>query len=252
MSFITIAVQCHNFQKRLCWMLSSLAEQTRRDLVTVDVAHMPNNGGPRTEEVIELFREQLSVKSSIWTHFPDFQKRGLIRNRQLTECQTEWLLFSDCDMVYHPEYFERLKEELGRNHSQANYLLSAGRLSNPQERSNALVDLAVSKRAVKVLDAFAKANTLPKIAKRNVGAGYSQIISLHFAPHGGYYVHPTENPDWAWDARYSNPKSDVRFRRRIHELGAPRQKLPGWFSENLIHLNHRRDCEFGRHLEEQR
>jgi hypothetical protein len=36
------------------------------------------------------------------------------------------------------------------------------------------------------------------------------------------------------------------------ELGGPRRMLPAWFTDNLIHLNHRRDKEFGRHLEEQR
>lgn len=252
MSFITIAVQCHNFQKRLCWMLSSLSEQTRSDLVLVDIAHLEDNGAPRTEDVLSSFASRLAIKDSIWTDYSRFQKRGLVRNRQLTECSTEWLLFADCDMVYHPDYFERLSGELTERHAEARYLISSGRMSNPKEAANQLVDANPLAHSHYVQGAFGLADKLPKIKRRNVGAGFSQLINSKHAPHGGVYIRPEENKDWAWDKRHQKAKSDIQFRHRIHRQGGTRKRLSTWFTEGLIHLNHNRDNEFGHHLEEQR
>jgi hypothetical protein len=252
---ITIAAQCHNFQRRFGWMLSSLVEQTKPGLVLVDVAHMPNNGQPSTESLVKFFSDKLNVKSSLWEDFDRFQFRGLVRNRQLQECETEWLLFADCDMVYHQEYFERLTEELERNHKQATYMLSSGRVSNPKEQANEMVNEVSEKTdfiQMAVKHAFEMADRLPKIPRGNVGAGFCQLINKNHAPHGGYYVKPTENRDWSWKRRGSNPKSDMQFRRRLSAAGGPRQALPAWFSDNAIHLNHDRDPEAGKHLEHQR
>ena len=245
---ITIAVQCHNFQRRLCWMLSSLVEQTKPKSFLVDVAHMPLNGKPTTEDLVSLFSDRLHIKSSNWDDFNRFQLRGLVRNRQLQECETEWLLFADCDMVYHPEYFERLVNELEAKHPRATYMLSSGRVSNPKEQTNAMVDGDIYDRPIGM--AFGRAHMLPKIERRNVGAGFCQLINKVHAPHDGYYVKPKDNRDWGWH-KSSNPRSDMQFRRRLN-AGGPRQALPPWFSENAIHLNHDRDLDFQKHLETQR
>ena len=252
MSFITVAVQCHNYQRRFCWMLSSLCAQTKSDLLIVDVAHLANNGLPRTEDVIASFASRLKVKISLWTDYSQFQKRGLVRNRQLSECSTEWLLFADCDMVYHPQYFERLAADLTHLHAGARYMLSSGRISNPKEAAIKLVDSVSLERNHSVHDAFGLADKLPKIKRNNVGAGFSQIINVREAPHEGYYVPPEENRDWTWEKRHQKTKSDAQFRRRIARAGGPRQRLPRWYTDGLIHLNHHRDKEFGRHLADQR
>lgn len=248
---ITIALQCHNFQRRFCWMLSSLAQQTRKESIEIDVACMPGNGRPSTEKLAEHFEGRLRIRLSVWDSVERFQFRGLIRNRQMQECTTEWLMFADCDMVYHPEYFERLLETLERDHTNAKYMVSSGRTSNPKELSNELVSMFVQDEPVTVIDSFAKADALPKIRRGNVGAGFCQIINMDHAPHGGYYVKPGENADWSW-AKGSNPRSDRQFRHRIAEQSGKRRGLPIWFSNTAIHLNHDRDPEAGRHLEDQR
>jgi glycosyltransferase involved in cell wall biosynthesis len=250
MSFITIAVQCHNFQKRLCWMLSSLVEQTNSDLILLDIAHVAGNGSPSTETIIDMFRQKLSIKSSVWSDYGSFKKRGLTRNRQLQECKTEWLLFSDCDMIYHPQYFVRLKEVIEENHPCASYLLSAGRYSTSVFPAINIVNTV--QYPIPISNAFEAINALPKIRRSNVGAGFSQLVNVRHAPHEGFYVDPKKNRDWDWESRYTKAKSDMQFRRRIARRGGPRQSLPTWFTENLIHLNHYRDKEFGRHLEDQR
>jgi len=233
-------------------MLSSLSAQTCPDLVHVDVAFMPNNGNPTTESVIELFKDKISLSQSLFDDYSIFQRRGLVRNHQLLGCKTEWLLFSDCDMVYHPEYLARLKAELSANHANASYLISSGRLSNPKEVATRLVDTAVGIEPIIIKDAFKQAQQLPNKRKRNAGGGFSQLINVKFAPHGSYYVDPEQNRDWTWDNRYQKARSDVQFRKRIGRIAGPRQRLPKWFSFGLIHLNHNRDKEFKYHLEEQR
>jgi hypothetical protein len=249
---ITIAVQCHNFQRRFCWMLSSLAQQTHPELIAVDVAHIPKNGKPSTEEVCGIFENRFRVRRSEWEDFESFQYRGVIRNQQLQECETEWLMFGDCDMIYSPNYFERLIAELHQKHRKATYMVSSGRTSNPKDEMTLLVNREVQDRAREVHKAFDLADSLPKREMRNVGAGFCQLINTFTCPHGGYYVDPGANRDWAWGKRGSNPKSDMQFRRRISKAGGPRQNLPHWFGENAIHLNHDRDPDVGRHLEHQR
>lgn len=249
---ITIAVQCHNFQKRLCWMLSSLAQQTQPDLVMVDVAHIAGNGNPTTESVCDLFRPYVAIKQSLWTDYQRFGMRGYVRTRQLQKCTTEWILFSDADMVYGPEYFERLAEEL-KNHSNARYLIASGRRTCDIEPANQLVDSCVKDSPAIVPDAFAKA--LP-ISWRRIkgprGVGNSQIANVKHGAHGGVYVPDDANPDKGWHtSRGQDTRSDLRFRGRMC-AGGPRFNLPEWFSANIMHLNHNRDKQAGKHIEEQR
>lgn len=249
---ITIAIQCHNFQRRLCWMLSSLAQQTRPDRVRVRIDHMAGNGKPTTEALLERFASSISIEAHAWRDIDIFQYRGIVRNHQMAACSTEWIMFGDCDMVYHPEYFESLMHILSEDHAKATYMISSGRTSNPKELTNILVDSSLAVIGQEVQESFAKANILPKIRKGNVGAGFSQIVNIKHAAHGGYYVKASENRDWNWSQRGSNPKSDMQFRKRLSRLGGPRLPLPEWYSENAIHLNHNRDPEAGRHIEEQR
>jgi hypothetical protein len=252
MTRITLALQCHNFQRRFAWMLSSLADQTRRDLVTVDVAHMPRNGNPTTEWLVRKFRRQLDIRSHVYPSKDRFQYRGVVRNDQLQECATEWLMFADCDMVYHPEYFEKLSALLEKEHKDAAYMLSSGRISqHGKQESDALVSWSFKDGKVwKVERTWEQADKMGKRRMPNVGAGFCQLINVKHCPHGGYYIKAEQNPDWNW-GKGSNPKSDVHFRRRV-SAGHPRRNLPRWFTWKAIHLNHDRDPEAGKHLEHQR
>ena len=64
---LEIALQCHNYQRRLCWQLSSFLQQDG-DIpeITVNIASLKNNGSPSTEEVIECFRDNhLNIKHTV-------------------------------------------------------------------------------------------------------------------------------------------------------------------------------------------
>ena len=99
---IEICVSCTYYQKRLCWMMSSILQQKGNVLnIIFNVAYPKNNGNPRTEDVCNFFREQgLNVKETIYPNEKSIQFRGLVRNRQLAEMNADWVLMSDSDMVY--------------------------------------------------------------------------------------------------------------------------------------------------------
>lgn len=253
MNTVTLAVQCHRFQRRLCWVVSSLLGQTSRSLVRLDVAYMPGDGDPSTERVLDAAAEWgLHVKRSPWTDLEAFSKRGDVRTRQLRECSTPWILFTDADMVYHPEYFERLVQVLQSEHNGASYLISGGRLSTDLDKANALVAEHDYRAGLKVNAPFQRAL---EVAQRRIrapgGYGNSQIVHAQHGAHRGCYVVPGRNPDWGWGPRGQNTRSDVKFRRRMR-VGGPLHPLPEWFSSAVVHLNHSRDKDAGTHVTEQR
>lgn len=257
---ITIAVQCYDFEIRLAWMLSSLLAQTEPGLVIVDIAHVRENGKPTVERVVENLstdwpEPKLKIKRTIWEDFEEFQLRGITRTKQLQECETEWIMFADCDMVYHECYFDELLRWLGANAKGASCMFSSGRISLPKQLVNEMVNGSPAQIGSFVPNAFAKADALaPKKEMRNVGAGFCQIVNAKHCPHGGYYVLPDGNRDVKWDRSRSKPKSDMQFRKRVAAAlpGNERRKLPQWFTDNAIHLNHNRDEDIGVNTREQR
>lgn len=230
-------------------MLSSLVNQTNPKLVKVDVAFVPHEGNPTTEQTISTFESRVAIRASEWTEFERFQLRGFVRNRQLKECDTEWLMFGDCDMVYHPSYFDLLSKLLATEHKEATYMLSSGRISNPKEMTTTMVN---STAPGIYPFAWEQADALPKRKMSNVGAGFCQLINYRTAPHEGYYVPDDHCKDWAWNKGGWNTKSDMQFRKRIAAKGGPRRALPKWFTWNAIHLNHNRDPDIKGHIVEQR
>ena len=258
---IRVAIQCHNFQHRLAWMLSSLQQQTIRNEILVDIGYMPNNGNPTTEELIRLHAGAIGtlwIFPRPYTDINRFQYRGYVRNDQIATTDTEWLLFADTDHVYHPEYFERLLEYLNEGHVDSPNFFSAGRHSCPVEDADALVaQLHTETDGYKKIipNAWDRANAgLPeKIKKSNPGAGHSQLINMKHCPHDDYYVKEGKSRDGAWlgDGLGQKANSDRQFRGRVKEK-IDHIKLPRWFTDNVQHLNHLRDSENGGHTEAQR
>ena len=244
---ITFCIQCHNFERRLCWMLSSLVEQTVKDFA-IDVAFIARTSRLNARAVVEFFQAQgLEIVAREYTDFQYFERRGLTRNDQLRQCSTPWIWFCDSDHVYHPHYIERILPELEK-HSDEDKILTAGRMSTPPTQTSQLVDAAIVSDPVCIDNTFQQADHLePKARRRACGAGHTQIVRSD-GDHNRIYVDESRCRDWPWSTRFQKAKSDIQFRRRCG--GAI--KLPAWFTLNQIHLNHPRDNEVGRHLEDQR
>jgi hypothetical protein len=230
-------------------MISSLVDQKDSPPITFTIAEFEGEKIP-SSEILKAFSIPDHLTLKFVTYSADkkrqFQHRGFVRNDQLAACETPWLLYSDSDMVYHPDYFRKLAEELTENHPTAPYMLTAGRQSNQKEQANALVDAYEYPEYIE--GSWDQANSLDLHGKSNIGAGFFQLINVEHAPHGGLYVDPNRNRDKAMMDKGSNTKSDMQFRRRIGE----KRKLPHWFSRHQIHLNHMRDPDVGRNIKELR
>ena len=250
---ITVAMYCHNFQRRLCWDLSSILQRTGDVPVYVRVAHLTGSGSPTTEATASPFVRAGMPLARFWWNPADaeeFQHRGLTRTsilRMSVELGSEWLLFTDCDMVYHPEYWTRLAAELEKR-PEFPGILVAGRMSQDDPApASELVD-SLEYPCI-VPDAWERAKHLRHVRRSAVGAGYFQLINVRHCPHGGYYSAKPEDHPWQ-SGKYWRTKSDHRFRRRIGNV----ERLPLWFTRNAVHLSHVRDNQTAdkRHTEEQR
>ena len=245
---ITLAVQCMHFERRLCWLLSSMVEQTCRDFV-VRIDYVYGHGSPPCLKIAHYFREKgvaVDDVAYIGDQYDRFQQRGYVRNDQLWGCNTPWIWFADCDHVYHPEYVERLLAEL-KHHEDETRLLTAGRISTywgvdpfPFPDAEPVYHRDAFKHAQAVLDTHLGGA---------VGAGHTQIVKVANLP-DRVYVPEGKSNDHKWSERGTKAASDIQFRKKV----GGRVKLPRWFTYNQIHLNHRRDAKEGggRHLTEQR
>ena len=245
---ITMAIQCMHFERRLCWMLASLLEQTKRDELIVDAAFMEGSGcKPEAKEVVQFFHcKGLDMIPHGCTNYGLFQQRGRTRNVQLNACPTEWIWFADADHVYHPMYVENLMAELEK-HKAETRLLTAGRMSTqPPGRSpfefNA--DVPVYHQA-----AWQWCSNCNVKRMGAPGAGHTQIVRCDNLP-DREYVPDDKCKDHHWDEKHTKARSDQQFR---HKVGG-KVGLPKWFTYNQIHLNHPRDKDegMGRHLTVQR
>ena len=243
---ITLALYCHNFQKRLCWMLSSLLDQTVKPRVVVSC--MQDNGTPKTEDVVGLFRDQLGMDIELdpYNDITVFEQRGIVRNNQLESCKTEWLLFADCDMVYHPAFFESLYGRLDEFPHDA--VICSGRKSCHDvaiQDIDKLVNENVKTKPVYVVGSFDKIIPMTPVRRACGGAGFFQLIHVDAAD--GYYVQSAIDHGWL-DGGIWKTYSDHVFRRRVGKL----HNLPRWFWRNQRHVNHFRDNQFDKHLDDQR
>ena len=251
---IHFAVQTHNFQQRLRWQLSSILQQIG-DVpdITVDVAYLPNNGKPyTTEEILQTFqREGLAVVHTKYLTEKSFGYRGLVRNRQIKnaiECEAEWMFFADCDHLYPPTFFIELASYL-RMTLATNCIASIAKKHTEVAATEKKILGMEDENVVVIPFAFANAASIPMIEKsnKNVAAGCMQVVSLKaiVEKNSGLYISPDLCRDSHMIRQGQRAKSDIQFRRAMG--GTTRILLP-----KQIHLNHRRDKEEGRHLEEQR
>lgn len=110
---LEICLHCHSYQRRLCWMLSSILQQ-EGDIpdITVSISFTPENGDPSTRKVIDLFRKEgLKIVEVILTP-EEAPNRAIPRNIRAKETEADWILFADSDMVYEPMFFDDLKKKL--------------------------------------------------------------------------------------------------------------------------------------------
>ena len=244
---IQVALQCHYFQKRLCWMLSSILDQkgVGSNKISVTTAHIYKNGKPTVEEVAQHFREiGMDIRLIGYPDHERFQYRGFTRNDQLEQCDSDWMLWADTDMVYPPDFFSEVFRLLETPEYKNNpHCLYSARFSTTLKETNQLVDSF--NYPVVIPHPWDKVKDLPGALRRNIGAGYCHLVNVAVLKNSSqpYYNNPKKARDFPW-IRFAKARSDMYFRRRIGGQPIP---LPVQY-----HLQHVRDSDAGHHIDIQR
>ena len=245
---IEIATTCTWFQRRLCWMMSSIISQMG-DVphIIFNVAYPSGNGDPSTEDVCRFFKNRnLDIKETVYPDMETIQYRGLVRNRQLSETKADWMIFTDCDMTYHPMFFDSLFpriKSIGGHHD----LFTAPRISLNQEYC--LKFFSEDKRSYPCfMEAAGRLEKWPvyEVSHPN-SAGYFQMVNVENmrSNFGGIYVNAEMCQDWSWEVGQW-----ARSDRQFHKMIGGYQFLRGLPPQ--YHLNHQRDKDCGHHITIQR
>ena len=232
------------FQRRLCWMLSSILQQ-KGDVprLIFNVAYPANEGNPTTESVCSFFRKEgLNVVEVVFSSRNEFQQRGLIRNKQLEKVNADWVLFADADMVYDPLFFEDIGEKVMTVLKDEEKCISSRRTRLPVDHCCLQFNEKDSREYPCVVnDVASLVNGWPREKKplsKNCGAGYFQLIHVEKlrARFGNTYIDPKNARD---QTLVHLTPSDERFRRM---LGG----VVGIDAKPQYHLNHERCQEVAR------
>ena len=245
---IELIVSVVSFQRRFCWELSSLLQQCGSvpDL-SINVAYIPNEGNPTTERVCAYFK-------SLGLHIIEnplpretMQFRGKVRNIQLTQSKSDWGCFIDADMCYDPYFFSDLAQQLSGQLKNETRCISASRVSLAKDFSKNFFntcDGATLPYPCLISEPTEILKTWPlfKAQTANKGAGYFQLANIENLRknHQGHYWQPNNRRDSEWGYR-----SDRQFRNMLGGI-CPITTKPQY------HLNHERDNEEGKHVENQR
>jgi len=110
---LEICIHCHSYQRRLCWMLSSILQQ-KGDIpdILVSISYTPENGDPTTPQVIDFFKEKGLNILDVELTPKQAPNRAIPRNMRAGATEADWILFADSDMVYDPMFFDDIKKKL--------------------------------------------------------------------------------------------------------------------------------------------
>ena len=110
---LEISIHCHLYQRRLCWMLSSILQQ-KGDIpeILVSLSYVPNNGEPTTEDVSSFFKSKGMNILDIVLKDGQEGNRAIPRNIRAKDTESDWILYADCDHVYDPWFFDDIKKQL--------------------------------------------------------------------------------------------------------------------------------------------
>jgi hypothetical protein len=253
---IYFAFQCHNYQRRTCWMLSSILQQDIFPFkIAVDVACMKDNGDPTTEKIVEKFKlKELDISLTVINNRNYFARRGLIRNAQITNAvhkKATHIFFGDADNVYPPTFFKLLMHKLDELGNTGMCVYSANKIHTHVSDTNMLMRKNLGEYPI-IKNAFERASQLPVftipryLLKNGAAAGCMQVVTIDDVMkncNGIYSDRIINDKDMFIHGQLA--RSDHAFRKRMG--GSLKISLPAY-----IHLGHIRDKELGYHTEEQR
>lgn len=254
---IYFAFQCHNFQRRTCWMLSSILQQTIWPFdIVIDIACLRGNGYPSTEEVAGSFQSKgMDVRLTYIDDRDIFARRGLVRNIQTQNAindKSDYIFYTDADNVYHPDFFKILVEKLEKQGNQIdNCIYSCNKMHTIKEATDIVLMDTIGELPF-IDKAFERALSIPMLIiekdkiKNGAAPGCMQVVAIKdmIEKCNGIYCDLPDKDQHLFN-QGQKAWSDMHFRGRIGQ--STKIRLPLY-----IHLQHTRDKEVGKHIEEQR
>lgn len=240
---IEFVIQMSKFHRRFHWMLSALAQQIDpppfRLRVDLDL-HDPY--GHHTKGLMRSFHRLLKIHW-IGHDGDDFLQRGFLRDQAIQQSDTDWLLFSDADVLYPPTFLR----DLSARYLQGEYddkLLSVVRHSTSVRAADEIINAADYSRPVPKAfgQAYRACGERPYKTSKARATGYFQLCRRDAALRTGlpYYRDAVNrdrpiNHDTGSGLRSGRSLSDCRFRIgwKVVKLDLP----------PLIHLMHIREWE---------
>ena len=227
---IEIVLSCLKFQCRLCWMLSSLMQQTTKNF-SVTIVTIPNDGEPSTEEVVKCF-SNIDIKI-LYVNEKYASKRGIHRDLALRKSLSQWLLFTDSDVVFSPTFIEECNKYCIEKNSA--FLFHCIRNSTYIEETDEIISSFIYPCVVS--DVYDVVKTLKNKKMSCRCAGYCHLVNREFLNSrmgGVYFGNKRRDNFWAFS-------SDVKFKKRFLSVGGKIVIMQNLF---LYHLNHLRNSAF--------
>ena len=233
MARIELVVQMRAFHKRFHWMLSGLTQQIDPPDFSVTVAI--DAADPYTDRLQGL-KDVFPSLTINWVEYnsPRFNMRGLTRDDALQASDSEWLIFSDADMIYHPDMMRLLGEHAGKPDAQ-DAISSVVRVRTTQSSADGVVSAAdyatpIDAAYEKSLKLYADDPYKVSVAR---ATGYFQMCRRDKALERGTYCQNHAPKDMPLGAKNGGEcLSDVQFRRGWKII---KPLLPP-----LVHLTHAR------------
>ncbi len=251
---IEILIFCHHFQRRLCWVLSSLLQQEPHGLeIIVNISGLEkDNGTPSNREVAAFFREKgLDVRLREYETKEQIARPSLCKNDQIQNSSADWIQCHSADHVFSPGYFRSVEENIRQFPDETRVMGSGNKTHSDADETDAYMDGMYERHGQKpvyVSEAFVLAHKIADIDEkvgRGAGGHFFFRREACMELTGGFYATVEECKDKHLFDQYMNTRSDPGFRGRMGGINKIRL-------EPLRHLNHARDKTEGRHLEYQR
>lgn len=181
---IELVIQCYYYQRRFCWMLSSIIQQINNNIdLTISCSYLKNkqDGMPSNIDVIDFFQnKKLNI---IGYEYPlnKILDRSYFRNDRAKNTKADWIIFADSDMVYDPYFFNDLEYKLSLpQYKDETRVMGADRVGlNIQECEDFFQKQQHITKPFYVEDAVSKIQHIhiDKIRGGNVVPGYFQLIN---------------------------------------------------------------------------
>jgi hypothetical protein len=249
---IRYCVSLHNYGLRFGWEMSSLLQQIGEHLpdIVIDaaVAKGHKNKWLFPPDLCEKYNRHVKLEYHA-TDRETFAYRGQVRNQQLRralDTKADWLFYADADRTYHPNFFTQLAAELDKRRGCELLLAGRKRASTVQIPTDTLMWQA--RGEVYHYNAYFRTWNLPRQSIRSykMATGGMQVVTpAAIMAKRGNYANPVRRHDNNMWTEGQFAKTDVIFRQSMG--GSVMLDLP-----TILHLEHDRDKDAGKHLETQR